>query len=284
MACQVLDGPGSCKNARWYACFEYDRPVQPLARSGAVVGVDRGVHVLAALSDGTLIRNPAFGDRNGRLIRYHQRALESLTQRDKLGKARNRNDQNRKAVALRLSRAKEREANRRRDFLHKTARDIVRFADVIGLERLALRGMIRSAKGNVQQPAVNSVAKSSLNRKMLDAGFGRLERFIVEKAVEAARTVVRVDARFSSQTCSHCGCVRDESRRGRRFRCIGCGFACHADVNAALVIRRRAELQLMKGLHAGADPALNLGVQQGPYSEILIKHGKGTVHRGNPKK
>jgi putative transposase len=65
---------------------------------------------------------------------------------------------------------------------------------------------------------------------------------IVAKAEEAARTVVEVDSRFSSQECSHCGHVACESRRRRRFCCVGCGYVNHADVNAALVIRGRAQL------------------------------------------
>src|SRR5579872_3799349 len=55
------------------------------------------------------------------------------------------------------------------------------------------------------------------------------------KAEEAARTVVRVDARFSSQECSRYGHVARESRRRRRYVCVACGFACHADVNAELI-------------------------------------------------
>jgi putative transposase len=45
-----------CKNERWYACFECERSVTPLERSDRIIGIDRGVHVLAATSVGTLIR------------------------------------------------------------------------------------------------------------------------------------------------------------------------------------------------------------------------------------
>jgi len=77
----------------------------------------------------------------------------------------------------------------------------------------------------------------------------------VAKAEEAARTVVEVDARFSSQECSRCGHVARESRRRRRFYCVGCGYRSHADVNAALVIRGRAQLALM----SEPDPAEDAG-------------------------
>ena len=58
------------------------------------------------------------------------------------------------------------------------------------------------------------------------------------------RRVVDVEARYSSQECSQCGTTAAKSRRRRRFVCIACGFALHADVNAALVIRGRAQLAL----------------------------------------
>jgi len=149
----------------------------------------------------------------------------------------------------RLARAKERQANARRDYAHKVARRLVNCADVIALEKLSLRAMTRSAKGIAQCPGRNVRAKVGLNRVVLDSGFGLLRQMIVAKAEEAARTVVEVDSRFSSQECSRCGHVARESRRRRRFRCVRCGYGNHADVNAALVIRRRAQLARKSGLH-----------------------------------
>jgi putative transposase len=142
----------------------------------------------------------------------------------------------------RLARAKEREANARRDYAHKVARRLVNGADVIALEKLSLRAMTRSARGSVERPGRNVRAKAGLNRVVLDSGFGLLRQMIGAKAEEAARTVVEVDSRFSSQECSRCEHVARESRRRRRFCCVGCGYANHADVNAALVIRGRAQL------------------------------------------
>ena len=114
--------------------------------------------------------------------------------------------------------------------------------DVIALEELNLRAMTRSAKGTIEHPGRNVRAKSALNRVMLEAGFGLLRRVIAEKAAWAARRIVDVDPRYSSQTCGRCLHVSAESRRRRRFCCVSCGWECHADVAAALEIRRRAQL------------------------------------------
>ena len=53
---RLSDERGWCGRIdRWYACFECERAVKPLPATGTMLGVDRGVHVLAALSDGHLI-------------------------------------------------------------------------------------------------------------------------------------------------------------------------------------------------------------------------------------
>ena len=230
------------KNDRWYACFECERAVRPLPPTNEVIGVDRGVHVLAALSDGRLIANAAVGERRKAATARLQREVEAATVHDRAGRVINGREYPRIKARERLARAKEREANARRDYVHKVARLLVNGADVIALEKLNLRAMTRSAKGSVARPGRNVRAKAGLNRVVLDSAFGLLRQMIVAKAEEAARTVVEVDSRFSSQECSRCEHVARESRRRRRFYCVGCGYRNHADVNAALVIRGRAQL------------------------------------------
>jgi putative transposase len=218
------------------------------------VRIDRGVHVLAATSDGELLRNGKHGERVRRIVRGHQRALDAVSLKDARGHCLNRRDPARVAAAQRVARAKEREANARLDGLHKAANRIVRSADVIALEVLDVRAMTRSAKGTLAEPGRNVAAKSGLNRALLDAGFGKLATLIREKAAWAVREVVGVDARYSSQTCGRCLQVDSKSRWRRRFRCVACGWTCHADVAAALEIRRRAELQRMSMLPRARTP------------------------------
>lgn len=237
------------RKGRWYACMECERPpVQGPVDVRRVLGVDRGVHVLAATSDGVLVRNAAVGERRRAATTRLQREVEAASIYARSGRGRrcvNRLDPKRVAAAQRLAQAKEHEANARRDHAHKVARGLVESAGgVIALEALVLRNMTRSARGSVEKPGRKVAAKASLNRVVLDAGFGLLEQMIVAKAEEAGRLVAWVDPRFSSQERSRCGHVAGESRRRRRFRCVVCSFRCHADVNAALVIRRRAQLAL----------------------------------------
>ena len=229
------------KNGRWYAVFECEREAAPLPCVGREVGVDRGVRVLAATSEGELIANPRHAERLRAKVERHQRALERRSQRDARGRVVNPRAPARVAALGRLARAKEREANARRDHLHKVALDLVRRYDRIALEKLELRAMTRSAKGTLEEPGSRVRQKAGLNRSLLDAGFGMLARLLREKAACAARVVVEVDARYSSQTCAACGHVAKESREGPCFACVRCGHEADADVNAAQVILLRAQ-------------------------------------------
>src|SRR5450755_3723274 len=127
------------KNGRWYACFECERAAQPRPATGKVVGIDRGVHVLAATSEGELIRNGRLADKHRRVISGHARALDKSTVKDVKGRAINSRDPKRVAALQRLARAKEREAKARLDALHKAARRIVFFDDAATTEKLNLR-------------------------------------------------------------------------------------------------------------------------------------------------
>jgi len=257
------------RQGRWYAIFECERNVKPLPPTSILIGIDRGIHSVLALSDGLRIPNLAVGEKRRAATASLQRQLEAATVRDRKSRVINRNDPDRLAAARRLSRARERQRNARRDYLHKLSRKIIDGADVLCLERLDLRSMTRSAKGTLTSPGRSVSAKSVLNRKILDTGFGLLRNMIVSKAEEAARTIIEVSARYSSQTCSACGLVDSKSRRGRLFRCVRCGHLGHADVEAAREIRRRAESQLMRD-DAGAEPAcIARLVQMSPTTRCL---------------
>jgi putative transposase len=167
-----------------------------------------------------------------------------------------------------LARAHERLRWARRDFLHKLSRSLIDSYDFIAIEALNVRNMLRSAKGTIQQPGHNIRAKARLNFAIADAGWSLFASMLHAKAEEAGRTVIEVDPRYTSQTCSRCGRVDAASRIARSaFLCTGCGLYVDADVNAAQVILKRAELaacgegrrvagpqRSTKRTNAGADP------------------------------
>ncbi|WP_203595995.1 RNA-guided endonuclease InsQ/TnpB family protein [Actinomadura bangladeshensis] len=153
--------------------------------------------------------------------------------------ARARRGSNRRArVKAAIARLKARETDRRKDWVEKTSTDLARRFDVIAVEDLNVRGMTRSAKGTIDAPGANVRQKAGLNRGILANGWGQLVTRLEHKA---PGRVVKVDPRYTSQTCNVCGHrARDNRESQAVFRCVACGHRANADVNAARNIKDTA--------------------------------------------
>ena len=209
---------------RWHVAFAVIPEPIPAPGNGQAVGIDRGVVVSAALSTGELLHAPGLTGRERIRLRRLQRKLA----RAKRGS--NRRGRVRHAIA----RLRARETDRRKDWAEKTSTGIARRFDVIRVEDLKIGNMTRSAKGTRENPGRNVRAKAGLNRGILRSGWGLLVRRLQDKATGR---VEKVKPHYTSQRCSACGQVDGNSRESQaRFVCTACGFACHADVNAAIGI------------------------------------------------
>jgi transposase len=185
------------------------------------VGIDRGVAVSAALSTGELLRVPGLGGAERTRLRRLER---------KLARAR-RGSNRRMRVKHAIARLKARQTDRRKDWAEKASTGIARRFDMIRVEDLHIANMTRSARGTAQNPGSNVRQKAGLNREIMRSGWGLLVRRLEDKA---PGRVEKVKPHYTSQRCSACGHVDPESRESQaRFVCTACGFACHADVNAA---------------------------------------------------
>jgi putative transposase len=130
-----------------------------------------------------------------------------------------------------IARLKVREVDRRKDWAEKCSTDVARRFDIIRIEDLRISNMTRSARGTLDRPGRNTRQKAGLNRGILASGWGLLARRLHEKA---RGRVEKIDPAFTSQRCSACGHVAADSRESQAlFRCTACGYAEHADVNAA---------------------------------------------------
>jgi putative transposase len=206
---------------RWHVAFAAVPEPVPAPGTGEVVGIDRGVAVSAALSTGELLQVPGLTVRERKRIRLLQR---------KLSRAR-RGSNRRRRVRLAIARLRARETDRRKDWAEKASTDIARRFDVIRVEDLRIGNMTSSARGTAKEPGRNVRAKAGLNREILRSGWGVLERRLRDKA---PGRVEKINAAYTSQTCSGCGHRDPESRESQsRFRCRACGLTINADVNAA---------------------------------------------------
>lgn len=221
---------------RWYANILTKAPTATAApsrrqRAAGTVGVDAGVHHLAALSTGDLIDNPRHLHRARTRLTKAQRALA----RTKKGSAR------RRRAAARVGRVHHRIAEQRATTLHTLTKRLATGWATVAIEDLNVAGMTRSARGTVERPGRKVRAKSGLNRSILDASPGELRRQLTYKTRWYGSTVALCDRWYpSSQTCSTCG-ARSKLRLSQRvFHCAACGLKLDRDVNAAINIATHA--------------------------------------------
>ncbi|GAA3420108.1 transposase [Streptosporangium vulgare] len=218
------------EGSRWYVILSCDDvPAEPLPATGASVGIDLGVASLVTTSDGEHLTNPRHLAASAERLAAAQRDLA----RKKRGSRRRR-----KAVA-RVAALHAKVRRQRLDGAHKAALALVRDYDVIACEDLRIANMTRSASGTLQAPGSNVAAKSGLNRSILDAGWGVFLTILRSKAESAAKEMIAVNPANTSRTCARCGhCAKENRLTQAEFRCVSCGHAAHADVNAATNILR----------------------------------------------
>ncbi|WP_436847461.1 RNA-guided endonuclease InsQ/TnpB family protein [Streptomyces aureus] len=209
------------RNGQWHIAFAVIPDPVDGPGTGEVIGLDRGVAITAALSDGRKLNCPQLTARERSRIRKHQRSA-----------ARAPKGSERKRVEYeRAARIKAREANRRKDWCEKTSTMLARTYDLVRFEKLNIKNMTASAKGTVEQPGRKVRQKAGLNRAILAQGWGLLRQRTGHKA---PGRVEDVPAHYTSLRCSTCGWIDKNSRKSQaEFVCSACGFTCNADTNAA---------------------------------------------------
>jgi putative transposase len=201
---------------RWHVAFAAIPVPIPGPSTGEVVGIDRGVTVTLAISDGHAYQAPTDRDVK-RLQRRLARAKRGSNRRAKL-----------KARHARLHAGN---ADARRDWVEKVSTEIARGYDLIRIEDLDVAGMTRSARGTVAQPGRHVGQKASLNGSILRSGWGMFATRLEHKA---RGRVEKVNPAYTSQRCSQCGTVDRRARESQAaFRCWSCGYFANADHNAA---------------------------------------------------
>jgi putative transposase len=222
---------------RWYVIVVTQADPQLLPATGRQVGIDLDVVRFLTTSDGQVIANPRFLEGTQARIASMQRRKE----RARPGSG------NRRRLRRQLAREWRKVANQRRDFHHKTARDLIDAYDVVALEDLRVDSMTATARKTLDVPGRNVVAKSALNRSILDAGWAQFTRILVAKAESAGRRMVFLNPQWRRVTCHACSarCIRP---RQDTVVCPDCG-EWDADLNGARNIATRA------GLGSGQAPA-----------------------------
>lgn len=194
----------------WYVVFvcHIERPDFP-STSDSPVGIDLGLETFTTLSNGKKVKPPKFHRKAGRRIK---RANRSLSRKQKGSK-------NRLKARKRLAKIHTKVSNQRKDWLHRHALGIIRRFDVVCIEDLNLKGLV----------------KTKLAKSFSDAALSTFMQMLKDKAEWYGRRVVQVDRFYaSSKTCHQCQAKTMLTLSDRVWTCHSCGTTHDRDVNAAI--------------------------------------------------
>jgi putative transposase len=272
---------------RWFISFVFEQPVEDASREvptevspeapgtkkkkrkkfkkeGDVIGVDLGIHNLAACSNGSVFANP----KPYRKAKKRLKRLQRQISRKKKG------SQNRKKAVKRVAKVHKRIADIRNDHLHKLTTYLAQRYKVVVIEDLNVSGMLKNHK---------------LAGSIADCGFYEFKRQLEYKAKLYDCQLVVADRFYpSSQLCSRCNHRQKMPLKQRVFKCERCGFGpIDRDLHSALnLVKWYFEVYLgikttpsSGGSHACGDSSAGVGLPT--RYESLIQEGSNTLNESS---
>ena len=200
-------------SGKYFASISAEVYIPCFEKTNQSVGIDLGLKDFAIFSNGEKIGNP-------RILKHlvdKYRRLAKAVSRKKI------NSNNRNKARIKLARFHEKIVNIRKDFLHKLSTNLVKEYDIICIENLNIKGLM----------------KSNLAKSFQDVSLYEFVRQLEYKAKWYCKTLSKIDRFYpSSQLCSNCGYKNKDVKNLniREWTCPGCGVHHDRDINSAINI------------------------------------------------
>lgn len=223
---------------------------KPFDKTGSKVGIDTGIKNLAILSDMTTYENIKTLKKALKKVKYNQRQLSK-----KVKGSSSRIKQKQKLAIIH-----EKITNIRKDYLHKVSTEIVKNHDIISVEDLDVKNIMKNHK---------------LAQVMSDVSLGTFYSMLEYKCNWNDKQLVKIDRFFpSSKTCSNCGWInQDLTLSIREWTCPSCGEKHDRDFNASKNI-------LKQGLKKLSGSGIESDIKQKQVEALSIDESvKPETHR-----
>jgi putative transposase len=195
-------------DGKWYAVIVCNVGEAPPAKGGPAIGLDVGLRVFLADSEGGTVAS----------VRCYQNSQKKLRRAQRKMCRRRKGSNRRKKSARAVAKLHLKTARQRKDFLHKVARRYVDRYGTIVVEDLNVASMVKNYR---------------LAKAIHDASWSKFVQILEGKAEEAGSRVIKVPARFTTQRCSNCGELVPKSSSVKTHTCVFCRYVENRDVNAA---------------------------------------------------
>lgn len=201
-------------SGKWYAIFSCDKIlIKPLPKTDVVCGIDLGISKFAVTSANEIIENP----------RFFKKAEEKLAQRQRRLSSAKKGSNNRNKFRILVAKAHEKIQNQRKDFHFKIVNDLLKRYDTIFVEDLHIKNMMQN---------------SNLAKYITDCSWNNFVQRLEWKAEEAAKEIIKVNPKNTSQACSNCGTIVKKDLSVRVHDCPNCLISLDRDYNSSINILR----------------------------------------------
>lgn len=194
---------------RYFVSILTKEQYQPKEKTGAVCGIDLGLKDFTITSDGIKFKN------NKYTKKYEKELVKAQKHLSRKKKGSSSFEKQRRKTAI----IHEKISNSRMDNLHKVSHYLVSNFDIIALEDLNVKGMVKNHK---------------LAKHIYDASWGTFVRLLEYKADWNDKQVVKINRFFpSSKTCCECGWINQDLNFSIREWTCKNGHILDRDLNAA---------------------------------------------------
>lgn len=208
---------------KYYVSLLVETVVEPLQKTHSNIGIDLGLTDLITLSDNTKVANPKFLSKLEQKLAREQKILSKRRQVAKSKGRKLSESSNYQKQKLKVAEIYEKITNTRKDFLHKLSFNLVKNHDLIAVENLNVKGMVKN---------------KNLAKSISDSSWSAFIAMLTYKAEWYDKEVVKIDRWFpSSKTCSHCQHkLATLPLSVRQWRCPSCKNINDRDINASINI------------------------------------------------